>query len=242
MTDAGSPPKTLYAPSMQSNLIAPIAAAAAGLLVGIGTGLGTVDRTPEPDPTPPATRPVVLAAALPLACPQRQTALDGERERLDGELQALDLQLRIAEHRRVGREGVESEWPDEPPPNHRPEALERNLTKSLGDLGGELLKMECDEYPCLIAVSVPAPPDQDGVPHNALDGLVADFNALDGLTTDFDGSHHSEPSKVYASTTLIGDHYVAVFALSPDGDEIDQVRTDFRGNRLAGELFAPVDE
>ncbi len=103
---------------------------AGGIALTIAVLVTWAAPTTAPTTTAPPTLPAVSPVALPDECPSRKAVLNGESTRLLAELEAVDLQLRIAEQRRLRREGVEQPWPDDPDP---PEKVDATRTVFRGE-------------------------------------------------------------------------------------------------------------
>ena len=205
--------------------------AAIGGLTGGGLAI-MLSAGPEEVPAEPVAK-VVLAAPLPADCPARKDALTDERARLERALSAVELQLKITEHRRIAREGVEAPWPDAPDPLQVPETYKAKLTAALAEVDGEVLEMECDEYPCIVAVVLPKLDDVNGVSGDATTPMY------DALNDHGYVDHELQ----FATTTSVGDDYVSVFAIrGPQEEAIDNKRTRFRGKRFAKETFERMRE
>jgi hypothetical protein len=176
----------------------------------------------------PAAVEVVLDAPLPRACPDRASSLDAEVQRLEDGIAAALFQQRIIEHRRVQREGVESLWPAEPNPLTRPKAWGAAVEGALADVGGELLALECDEYPCVTAFRMPKLDDVDGISGDAEDAFYEALNA-----------RGYEDHEIGASSTWTQDgQYHIVVAAVPSSEAPELKRLGFRVNRMSKELSA----
>ena len=213
------------------SLLRTLLAAIAGALVGASAGWLVPESTPDPDLQPVLARDVVLAEPLPAHCPDRHNALRDVGDGLVKELEMLDLQLRIIEHRREQREGVEMPWPSVHDPLQAPATLEGNVAAALDEVGGELLELECDEYPCLVSMVVPA--DEGG-------GVSSD--ALGPFLEALHARGYADHTKQWNITTRIGEDYAAVIALWSSEEDISGKRVAFRGDRFGAEIFASLRE
>ena len=208
-------------------------------LAGAALGSGIAWALPAPADSsdqgllPPAAIEVVLERPLPMDCPDRQQVWDKEEERLTLELKGVALQLTINEHRRVAREGIETPWPDSPDPLQSPDTLKKNLQTALSNVGGDVLEMECDEYPCIVAVALPKDDGMSGIAGTAMDDLYEGLNDHGYL----------DPELVWSTTTEIDGDYVSVFAIrGPDDSDIQSKRASFRGERFSEETFERLRE
>lgn len=69
---------------------------------------------------------------------------------LEAEVQRLSLMGAIASGRVEGHEGVEQPWPDDVPERFTAASIEAAVTTALEQVeGGELLEVDCSEYPCI---------------------------------------------------------------------------------------------
>ena len=218
---------------MRSPLTIAAACVAGGLTGGlVGSILWAPPPAPEPAPAPPAVVAVELDAPLPSACPARAAVLAAETARLEGALAAVALQQRILDVRRVQREGAESPWPAEPDPSLRPEVWRAALEEALAEVGGELLELECDEYPCVTAVKVPKEDDFPGVYGGSLDPLKEALAA----------SGYPEHEAWITSMTGLDGAYMASFAMLPVADDALATRMSFRVGRVFEEVSSSLEE
>jgi hypothetical protein len=212
---------------MSSPTIQRLAPILVGGVLGGGVAWGIAPQAgPEMPPQTPAV--VVLGQPLPVSCPERKDALEEERARLELELEGIALQLKIGEHRRLAREGEEAPWPDAPDPMQVSATFKANIEASLSEIGGELLEMECDEYPCIVAVAVPKLDEVNGVAGNAMDELFAGLNERGYL----------DHETVWMTTGDVDNEYISIFAVrGPEDDGISGKRTTFRAERFGEETF-----
>ncbi|GEM_PF-6728913 len=69
---------------------------------------------------------------------------------LEAEVQRLSLMGAIASGRVEGHEGTEQPWPDELPGRFTAASVEASVEAALEQVeGGELLEVDCSEYPCI---------------------------------------------------------------------------------------------
>ncbi len=171
--------------------------------------------------------------APPDQCPARRTALEEEAARLGRELEAVELQLRIAEYRQIDREGVEQAWPEEPDPMQVPDVLKATLEAALLEThAGELLGMDCDEFPCIVALESGHPPEVPG--GASTDAFEPLFEALNATGLADHEIMWSSASGAYGTDSM-----VLAFA---GPDRPDDKRTKFRAERYAEQIRSELAE
>lgn len=127
-------------------------------LIGGGVGhfamapAASSSHDPVPELLPVAVNERVEIHQLPSDCADRQEALQAEHDRLELAVNATSLSLRIAVAQRIEREGSVVEWTDDIPAAERPEAFEAALFAAIDAEGGEVLELDCSEYPCIATV------------------------------------------------------------------------------------------
>ena len=137
-----------------ASLAAPSPPAGSGDLRGGGASApSTAATTPAP-----AARAPLAGAASPGETPERSRPPKSTHEQL------LRSASRIAALR-AALETVEPRaepWPDPAPPELEPPAFEGSVLDAIDEVGGgELLELDCDEFPCVATVA-PSDLPQDG--------------------------------------------------------------------------------
>lgn len=206
----------------------------AGLLLlglGLGAALGFATRpTAAPPPAPVGERPVVLGEPLPVACGDRRERLEAEADRLEAELETVRARQRVIDARRLEREGAPVPWPDDADPNQDPERLRTQMDALMADLGGTVVDTECEEYPCLIAVTLPNPDPERGVPFSVMEDLKAALQ-------DHGYEGYALPSYLMGGKD---DQLQGVFSVGAEDDEsLSAKRIGYRADELHKGLFRP---
>ncbi len=176
---------------------------------------------------------VVSPLALPDECAGRKVVLDSEANGLLEELEAADLQLRIVEHRRIRREGMEQSWPDDPDPMQMPEVLRISMLEALDETGvGNLVGMDCEEYPCIVAIETGRPPSVEGG-----SDVSVFFPALVALN---DKGYDEHDLLWFVSAGVHGTDTMIFAVTGPERP--DKARTIFRGERYAEEIWSEMGD
>lgn len=143
---------------------------------------------------------------------------------LQDRIAELELQTDLQRGRLQSHEGTPQEFPEDLPPAYRPEGFEAALLESLGeDMPGEIVSVDCDEFPCLAIL-------RSGTDDDAWTAWMSDTSARieDGpLANDDLGLgmfHHNTKSDDGTDVFLTG------LAITPGegGDEDLGERTRFR--------------
>ncbi len=126
-----------------------------GLVVGFVFGLlARVPPVEAPEPgaveAPAAVKPTYIASP---DCPD-ETDLIAELEGLEAELEEARLAATVAAAQVEAEVGAPVEWPPDVPDDLQEAGLEKRLLALVGEVdGGQLLGMDCAEYPCAAVVA-----------------------------------------------------------------------------------------
>lgn len=182
---------------------------------------------PEADtPTTPAGRVAMTepphGAEVPDCGAERRKASE-ERERLRTAIEAVRMELRMKEAARVEYQGPVQPWTDDVDPRLKPDAFSATMREAVDEVGIYAdLELKCDEFPCLVALTM----DEEAASDVAGFNLWPLLDALEerGLTLSYNIKSSSGPPT----------H--AIFALHPPGasDELEK-RTSFRLERFLDE-------
>lgn len=207
------------------------------VLAGLAVGAVAFGASPSPETPHVAPAPIAPLAevqpplVLPAQCDGRKVVLDAEAIRLQNEISVIDLQAGIAEQRRLRREGVEQPWPEKPDPLQVPDALRSNLEDALAATGtGHLIGMDCEEYPCIVAIGSGRTAEQEG-------GITsATFSPLfDALN---ERGYEDHEALFYTATGVHDTDTLFLAVTGPDAP--NATRTSFRGERYVEEVLAQI--
>ena len=122
-------------------------------LAGFVAGGWVAWMTAAPSITPPKTHPESASAA---PCPPLGVAL---RPTVDftAETEMLQAALSLERGRRERREGTPTPWPEDVPTLLKPSSLEQALRSAASTGAFELIRLECEEYPCVITIRGASP-------------------------------------------------------------------------------------
>lgn len=184
-------------------------------------------RITAPASERPSTAPPSEALSGPASadtsqrCDTQRERVVGQREHLKSEIEVARMELRMQVAARKAREGSAQPWTDDIDPRLQPdnfEALVREAADAVGGYGE--LDMDCDEFPCLVALTFDRTQDLVGSP--------IDLEPLWQALTKR-GIGEIQPQVQVSS--IPRQH--AVFALLPENaSEELQKRTSFRMDRL----------
>ena len=127
---------------------------ALGLVTGAALSLAAVALFTDDDAPAPYVEPATEAATATTQRVVERVTVQGDCDErvaeLEAEVQRLGLLGAIASGRVEGHEGVEQVWPSELPGRFTPAAVEASVREALEQVeGGELLEVDCSEYPCI---------------------------------------------------------------------------------------------
>ncbi len=205
-----------------------------GAMTGVGVtllvvGLALDEEAPEPyasvaDAETTSERRVVERVTVQGDCDERVSELEAE-------VQRLSLLGAIASGRVEGHEGIEQAWPEALPDRFTPEGVEAAVAAALEEVeGGELLEVDCSEYPCIAWMQS----HLDADPEVWTSSFTPVHEALGQGEDGVDLSVHSygENPRLQAVTVTWTDADV-------DGDEVG-TRSGFRRNTVAGDYQAEL--
>ncbi|MCP4807425.1 MAG: hypothetical protein GY913_28825 [Proteobacteria bacterium] len=106
---------------------------------------GVAAAEPQAEPLPTRTADITLPQAL-------------ERiDELEAALARSEFEGALVEGRIVQHEGLAQSWPDHVPSSLQPDAFADQLRKALSETDdADLVELDCDEFPCIATLSVPA--------------------------------------------------------------------------------------
>lgn len=133
---------------------------------------------PEPAPPQEPAQAVagIPARELPRDCAAREERVQAELDRMRAARDDAAVTLRLQIAARDAREGPPRPWTDDVDPKWRPDAFEAAVLHALEAVGAYgALELDCDEVPCLVAVTVDGP-DAAGGAH-PLEPLVEALEA-----------------------------------------------------------------
>ena len=128
----------------------------------------------RPVPVLPAPNPVAAAA-----CAMTPERTQRDIAQLEHSVYSEQLSLRMVEQRAVDAAGEPTPWPDSPPAMLLPSALQASVEMGLDEAGlGDLVLLMCDEYPCVVGVTLGPPGPKTSVSPADYDGL---FRAIEPM-------------------------------------------------------------
>ena len=102
--------------------------------------------------TPPVTESLPTRTEN-ITLPQALERID----QLEAELARAEFEGSLAEGRIIQHEGIPQAWPDQVPPLLEPDTFADAIRGEVLKIpGAELVEVDCDEFPCLATVTVPA--------------------------------------------------------------------------------------
>jgi len=140
-------------------------------------------------------------------CPPDDAALEARIQEVEAALSLAQLRRRIADARRVAREGEPLEWPDEVPAAYRLPAVEAALEAAAEADGGALMALDCDEFPCIGVYASARDPDNRSVSGGHLEAMF-EAGALD---------YETPTVTTWTGQGAQGPLNLSVFALAPEG-------------------------
>jgi hypothetical protein len=117
----------------------------------LGAGLGLVRAANTVPPTPPAPPPT---------CPDRLAEAQVAVEQARQVLARTEATLLATRKQRATRRGMERPWPEAPPPELTPVAVQAHLEEALEGLPGTLERVDCEAYPCVGVVRWEVPEEE----------------------------------------------------------------------------------
>jgi len=184
-------------------------------------GRATVPAPNTPEAAPPHHEVAgIPVAELPVDCEARRERVEAERDQLVEAIRQAELELRMQRAAREAREGPVQPWTDDIAPRLRPEAFRSAVVDALEEVGGYGdLEFDCDEFPCLVAVTF------EGVT-----GTNVSTEHLEPLWEALREAGYDLPPSVSLSPFPV-QH--ALFALLPEGASDDlKLRVSTRSDRM----------
>ncbi len=216
------------------------------ILMALLAGYGAAGLSSDDAPVSTEARSVQTTSATPTTRGPREPVRQASRSAASGpsetDLQALrdevaaaELHLALLQGQREAVEGVPQPWTDDLPAADRPEAVEAAVVAAIEAHGeGELLDMDCDEYPCLLAVEFP--PSDDG-------SSAVSWEFLRTLQDSWDHPHTASTAATGRSED--GEHTFLVMAFYDKPDETPEglaTRVEVRRDRLSDRLRHELSE
>jgi hypothetical protein len=123
---------------------------------------GDTHTTRAARPSAPVAAPGTPERAQDLA--DRVAALQEELDATKDALAAERFSGALTRGQLTAERGLVSEWPSEVPAAARPDAIAASVEDALGDLPeASVTRVDCDEYPCLVAIRYTGPEQQKRV-------------------------------------------------------------------------------
>ncbi len=156
-------------------------------------------------------------------------------EQLEAELALASFSGQLKDGRLMALEGVPQDFPADLDPRHKPARFEQRLQGALALGEGELVAVDCSEFPCLVTLTTDAEGDRwDEGLRPIAEAMQADEDDrlsiwASGFQKDEDG-----PTANYWTFAVTPDAYAA--------DEDLKQRTSFRSDAITEELSQSLDE